>query len=263
MRTRPFRFGSLKLTPLQIFFCVLLLIVIIVIVIFNRKPPSPFTYAAILSTDEGMVVSFFSSLNPSSSKIIKDPNHTPNVITQLSDKSIIAIGLNRDQNGDHFIYTIDTNGTYTDMGTLNITPKFKWASSLHQINDDSYILVTTGDDGKCRVYQSKSLNGSWTQLENFPDKTVAVSQSKDGKTFYCTKDGVLYSFSNITDELNNWTQINANINGIQSVTQLNDGSFIAIAGNMGVLYQTTDPTLQTGWGLVNNQQIVSITEIIN
>ena len=90
------------------------------------------------------------------------------------------------------------------------------------------------------------------------------------KSIFHAFDSELYSFSNITDDFSKWTKITlklANLTGslnqIYSFTQLNDGSFIAI-GPQGVLYQTTDPTLQTGWVLVNNnQQFISITEIIS
>ena len=342
MRTRPFRFGSLKLTPLQIFFCVLLLIVIIVIVIFNRKPqstttkytlniaysgkgtgtvttspkanstgtfdsgtmvtltatptnsstfaswsgdvtgtgtiimnsnksvtatfnPPPPTYAAIVRTynsdgSENPVVSYFSSLSSSSYKTINDPNHFPLVITQLQDKSIIV--LETGKNRELAVNTIDTNGTYTSKIIVKISPTFIYASSLQQING-SYILVLHSDKLDSVVYKSSLLNGPWTQLRNFSNNIFSVSQSKDGKTFYCiTSNGDLYSSSNITDDFSKWTPITLNFQ-ISSFTPLSNGSFIAIASNSSGLYQTTDPTLQTGWVLVNNQEFMSITEIIS
>jgi hypothetical protein len=350
MRTRPFRFGSLKLTPLQIFFCVLLLIVIIVIVIFspltptkytlniaysgkgtgtvttspkanstgtfdsgtmvtltatptnsstfaswsgdvtgtgtiimnsnksvtatfNPPPPPTPTYAAVIQDYSSNItqVSYFSSLSSSSSKIINDQDHSPNVITQLQDKRIIV--LDSVFGHESTIYTID-NGIYRavavfDTGSQDIT----LGISLQQINNGKSFIMVRLDKSKNStiVYQSSSLNGPWVQLENFSNNIIAVSQSKDGKTFYCiTREGVLYSFSNITDDFSKWTKItlnlangSGNLNQIYSFTQLNDGSFIAI-GPQGVLYQTTDPTLQTGWVLVNNnQQFISITEIIS
>jgi hypothetical protein len=167
MRTRPFRFGSLKLTPLQIFFCVLLLIVIIIIVIFNPLTP---TAAIVMNYNsdgsENVVVSYFSSLSSNPSKIINDPNHAPNVITQLLDKSIIV--LETDKNMETSINTIDTNGTYTSKVIVNISPKFSYASSLQQINNGkSFILVTQNPNDESIVYQSSSLNGPWVPLKNF------------------------------------------------------------------------------------------------
>jgi hypothetical protein len=243
--------------------------------IFN--PPTT-TYAAVVLDDNVPVVSYFSSLSSNPSKIIKEPNHAPIVITQLLDKSIIVIEPPI-KNNQILINTIDTNGTYTYKGILNISaPNILFPWSLQQINNGSFILVisTLKGDGSIGniVYQSSSssLTGSWVPLGNLPNYIRAVSQSKDGKTFYCiTGDGLLYSSSNITDEFSKWTPISLKLangsgylNQISSFTPLNNGSFIAIDSNWGGLYQTTDPTLQTGWVLVNNnQQFISITEIIS
>ena len=241
---------------------------------FNPLTPTP-TAAIVMNYNsdgsENVVVSYFSSLSSNPSKTINDPNHAPNVITQLLDKSIIV--LETDKNMETSINTIDTNGTYTSKVIVNISPKFSYASSLQQINNGKlFILVTQNPNDESIVYQSSSLNGPWVPLKNFSNNSIAaVSQSKDGKTFYCiTGDGLFYSSSNITDEFSKWTPISLKLangsgylNQISSFTPLNNGSFIAI-GPQGVLYQTTDPTLQTGWSLVNNnQQFISITEIIS
>ena len=230
---------------------------------------NPLTLAAVIY-DSRVVVSYF-SLSSSSSKIINDPNIEPTVITQLLDKSIIVADVPKIPE-KLSIYTIDTTGKYTSEIIVDMGSDFLMATSLQQINNGSFILVTQGINYGSIVYQSSSLNGPWVQLKNFSNNIIAVSQSKDGKTFYCiTSLGVLYSFSNITDDFSKWTPItlklangSGNLNQISSFTPLNNGSFIAIDSNWGGLYQTTDPTLQTGWVLVNNnQQFISITEIIS
>ena len=208
----------------------------------------------------------------------------PQCISQIKDNSGFILGTYDYDKDQGYVYKTNslTNPSWTDTQVPfgnGIIP-----TSLEQINDKTYVLVTyifqfTGKGNT--VYQSNSsaLDSTtiWNQLDTRTSNFInTVIQAQDNTFYHTLSDGGLYS-SNTLDFSKAWNAIttvddkSASIK-LFSIKQLYDKSFLGIGclsstinDPRNLLYSTPSISGNSStWTLVNLvPYFTSITEILN